>query len=151
LQKRYGAPDENTNTLQLATDAAELHLKYLRLATNAEQKKTLKVKTLALFEEAERIKKDATYHAGQKVYDLCSLSSALPAVTEDVKQKSVAKNSPGSNVKPLTTPTSFRPLSVSEQKILLVGSKLNGAIFPSWTNADEIESFISQPGAQLFS
>jgi len=151
LQKKYGASDENTNTLQLAVDAAELHLKYLRLASTTEQKKTLKSKTLALFEEAEKIKKDATYQAGQKVYDLCSLSSALPAVTEDVKQKSVGKNSPRSNVKPLTTPTSFRPLSVSEQKILLVGSKLNGAVFPSWTNADEMDSFIFQPGAQPFS
>jgi len=150
LQKRYGAPDENTNTLQLAIDAAELHLRYLRLASTAEQKKTLTVKTLALFEEAEKIKKDATYHAGQKLYDLCSLSSALPAVTEDVKQSSVGKSSTRSNVKPLTTPTSLRPLSVSEQKILLVGSKLNDAIFPPWTDADEIESFITQPGANPF-
>jgi len=150
LQKKYGTPNENTNTLQLAIDAAELHLKYLRLASTAEQKKTLKSKTLALFEEAEKIKKDATYYAGHKVYDLCSLSEALPAVSEDVKQKSVARNPTTSNIKPLIIPTSLRPLSITEQKIILVGSKLNGAIFPPWAEADETESFIPQPGAHPF-
>jgi hypothetical protein len=127
-----------------------LHLKHLRLASTLEQKNTLKGRTLALFEEAEKIKKDATYHAGQKVYDLCSLSGTLPIVTENVKQKSVARNPTTSDVKPLTTPASGRPLSVSEQKILLVGSKLNDAIFPQWKVADETESFIPQPGEQPF-
>lgn len=150
MQKKYGTPNENTDTLQLAIDAAELHLKHLRLVSTLEQKKTLRSKTLALFEEAEKIKKDAAYHAGQKVYDLCSLSATLPVVIEDVKQKSVEKNTTTSNVKPLTTPASLRPLSVPEQKILLLGSKINDAIFPPWTDADETESFIPQPGEQPF-
>ena len=150
MQKKYGTPNENTNTLQLAIDAAELHLKYLRLASTLEQKKTLKSKTLALFEEAEKIKKDASYHAGQKVYDLCSLSATLPAVSEDVKQKSVERKITTSNIKPLTTPASLRPLSISEQKVLLVGSKLNGAIFSPWTDVDETEALIPRPDEQPF-
>jgi len=150
LQKKYGTPNENTDTLHFTIDAAELHFKHLRLASSPEQKKTLKNKTLALFEEAEKIKKDASYHAVHKVYDLCSLSAALPAVIDDVKQKSVGRNHTTSTVKPLTTPTSLRPLSVAEQKLLLVGSKLNGAIFPPWTDADETESVIPQPGGKPF-
>lgn len=155
LQHKYNGCLGREDSLKLAIEAAEIHLKALRLTSDGADKKTLKTKTLILFEEAEKIKKGSDFIPDNRVYELVfGAGSAKESISisqslGDIQQEVHATKS-SSAIRTLLAPVSSRPLSVREQKILLEGSVVNGAKFPIWKDADNLESFDLAPGQEQF-
>jgi len=151
LQHKYNCCLGREDSLKLAIEAAEIHLKALRLTSDGAQKKTLKSKTLFLFEEAEKIKKGNDFIPDNRVYELVFGAGSAKECQSlgDVQYQFNATES-SSAVKYLLAPVSSRPLSIREQKVLLEGSVLNGARFPIWKDADDSESFDLAPGQDQF-
>jgi len=153
LQQRYDGYLDCEDSLNLAIEAAEIHLKALRLSTDTSQKKALKSKTLALFEEAEKIKSGNDFSSNDRVYQMVfGVASA-----REIERQGQGTASPDPrvterppSVKTLLAPVSRRAPTTREQKVLLEGSLLNGAKFPAWKEADGLESFELVPGEEQF-
>jgi len=151
LQHRYNDCLSREDSLNLAIEAAEIHLKALRLASDGAQKKTLKSKTLFLFEEAEKIKKGSDFVPDNRVYELVfGVGSAKKVQSLRDFEQEVHVTESSSAVKALLAPVSSRPFSVREQKVLLEGSVVNGTKFPVWKETDGSESFDLVPGQAQF-
>lgn len=155
LQQKYNGPIGRDDSLNLAIEAAEIHLKALRLTSDVSQKKRLKNVTLSLFEEAEKIKKGNDFSPNDRVYEMVFgpriVGKPIPADPPKcgaVEEANAIQSSP--NVKALQAPVSTRPLSIREQKVLLEGSLVNGAKFPPWKDSDALESFELAAGEEQF-
>jgi len=114
--------------------AAQLHMKFLKIATDKTQKADIRKKAVSLLDEAERIKKSTTWDAKPLdwLIDIVPLQPTQPAN------------------KHLEPPLSKRELPTSEQLVLLKASKLNGAKFPPWTEDPVSNDFEVAPGEGLF-
>ncbi|OGE49529.1 hypothetical protein PENARI_c021G01348 [Penicillium arizonense] len=98
--------------LEAAITAAEHYMKALRLAP-ADEKKKLDAKCKELIIRAEKIKRATDWQA--------VAPQAFPS---------------------LRPPTSTRKLTTREEIIILEGAKLNGYIFPPWSQAPNEDEFI---------
>lgn len=129
------------DALQLAIEAAELHLKHLKLTQDQGQKRSLKSKTLSLFDEADKIKQDASYVPGHRVHDLVFADLTVTDSESTGTNVAVQDRSSPRSIRLLSAPVSTRALPITERRILIEGSKLNNAKFPPWQESDGNESF----------
>lgn len=105
-------------------------MRALRLAVAPKDKQTLDSKCKEWLTRAEKIKEAKNWQpaataAPEGIEDLSTLSRSLP-------------------------PVSTRKLATREEIILLESAKLNGFIFPPWTNAPKLEEFRQSDGETLF-
>lgn len=134
-------------------------MKFLKLASNPEQKVQLRETCKSLLDEAERIKTAETFstRSSDLLIDLSSpkgsparRSTSLPFRTADVTSsvKPQATHTRGSPVKKsaatdldLNLPVSRRRLTKQEEILLLKASKLNGFTFPPWRDVPNLTEF----------
>lgn len=155
LQEKYNGNLGREDSLNLAIEAAEIHLKALRLVNDAEENKDLRKKTLSLFDEAERIKKGNDFPPNDRIYEMVFGVGSARRPTVAGPSGSVNASAPTAAkvigvLKPLEAPVSSRPLSTREQKVLLESSLINGAVFPHWKAEDSLGSFeLGRDGKQF--
>lgn len=166
--------------LQLAYEAVELHLKFLKLAENAPEKKRLTAKTNSILDEAEKVKKAETWsldtgmlinfdddpasdHVPQPKPPTASpelanpqsnSSSLLVEPSPTPKQHANPSNkSFGASLRllaPGVAPSSSRQLPLNEQKLLWQNSALHGCKFPPWQSDPKEAEFEMARGEQPF-
>lgn len=146
LQTKFSDSLTKDEALNFALEAAELHMKFLRLATSKTEKSELGKKCKSLLDEAERIKgSDSWLKEDEPLIDIgpAQVVAVPPAPTQ--KSKSLLR-SPASN--PTATgenqwfdeinvlssePVSSRILTDAEQLLLSKSAKINGILFPAYS------------------
>lgn len=97
-------------------------MKAVKLASDENERKRLKLKCKKLLGRAEEIKQMKTWSKSLRV------DGSKPAP------------------KPLKAPVPKRKLSAREEIILLEGSRLHGSVFPAWKSDPEESMFDEQDG-----
>lgn len=153
LRSKYHERLNHEDSLAFAIEAAEIHLKCLKLSKSAVEKDSLKQKTISLFDEAERLKKDHNYTPARSIQELVFGPEHdervkvldMPAESDATQSKIIPPA-----VRLLSPPRSMRELSISEQKLILEASRLNAAIFPPWKPSDDANHSHLQSRGELF-
>lgn len=121
--------------LQIALDAAELSMRALKLAKTPNLKKNWSSKVKSFLDEAEQIKYSDKWN---------------PMASKSTSKKLEPKQLDSSQVRQLKEPSPTRALSNQEQKMLLLGSRVNGFKFPPWKEPPKDSDFELKDGTKLF-
>ncbi|KAI9670268.1 MAG: cysteine protease [Alyxoria varia] len=147
--------------LNLAIEAAELQMKFLKLSESGLQQKSMKTKSNQLLTQAENIKKARTWEplSGKLMLDIEPLQ---PSRRSSTAQTPASKGSPTlvsseiNSTKPSSVhavrpsvpsrngpvpPVSERKLNQTETLILYQGGNLNNSKSPIWVNEPSINEF----------
>ncbi|KAF2096321.1 cysteine proteinase [Rhizodiscina lignyota] len=120
--------------LELAIRAAELCMRALKIATDANDKSNFSSKCRSLLEQAENIKSGR-----EQKPSISAKSSRVPSNANITRR-----------VKRLLEPISTRQQSKAEQILVLRASDLNGFRFPPWKGAPGSNEFELVAGQKLF-
>jgi calpain-7 len=151
LRDKYQEPISRQDSLALAIEAAEIHLKCLKLSSSTVEKKALREKTIYLFDEAEKLKGNPNYAPARPIQELVfGAKHDRQPTKEPVHSSFTNSKSIPPAVRLLSPPQSTRELPISEQRLILEASRLNAAIFPPWKPADDAEQFDTRPEGDIF-
>ncbi|PGH16043.1 hypothetical protein AJ79_02023 [Helicocarpus griseus UAMH5409] len=131
-EEGVSAAETQKSALDAAINAVENYLNALSLASSPSEKQRLDAKCKELLRKAEEIKKSKSwsqYQQSQSSRSGSSSSSAGPRLRE---------------------PVSTRNLSNREQIILLEDSKLNGSVFPPWSDVPDPREFELEEDGEPF-
>ena len=126
-----------TRALESAINAAEVSMRSLKLAKDPNEKARHSARFKQLLQEAERIK-----HS--KDWRQASHQRSAPSKTATIAPSSAHRD------QNLREPHSQRPLSKSEQILLLKAGYLNGFKFPPWKSPPLSTEFDLKDGEDLF-
>lgn len=163
--------------LELAFHAAELSMRFMKLAQSPKDKAAARAQTESSLDQVERVKSSTVWH-NDSADQLMNLTTLQPIVlngsyqgtrkevsTSKVElngkitlpQKENAKPTPFSHTtvspvpKALPQPVSLRSIPKNENILLWKQGKLNGSNFPPWPDqAPSIEDFMLKPGRPKF-
>lgn len=118
-------------------------MKFLRLATNKSEKTELREKCKSLLDEAERIKGSEEWSVNGELLIDVGDPMPLPSTTSEDSAPSIPSRAlpPGDGqwfdqIDVLSSePVSTRALSDQEKSILSQSSKINGLVFPAFTES----------------
>lgn len=157
MKSRYSETLSREQALDFALEAAELHMKFLRLATSKKDKNELGKKCKSLLDEAERIKtsdiwkpEDDLLLSFKPLEPETPIRPRTPSKTSTQSTSITGVFTPASStvaLQPSGTPKartwripiSKRKLETSEEILLLKASKINGCVFLPSKNSPKLE------------
>ena len=137
-------------------------MRAIKAAPSKTEQAEMKGKASALLKQAEAFKKqksDARIEVNLPIRSRTPVSSSSGTVSSSGRSASTnatsasrgsTMGSSSSSVGKTRVPRSRREMTRGEQILLMRGSKLNGCKFPPWGATPNVQDFVLEQGAELF-